>query len=170
MQVTTAAYKNINQSMAGRPRRRTLGRHEEAVIGAAVGSCEVLIMQPANYWKTELQQGRFKLARALQPRYAYRGTIIAATSIAPITAIQFSVNGACLSAMDSTTSIPPVIGGLLCGVTAGVASAVVQSPCQLVEINQQKHGGTMIHIARRVIQTHGLHRLWRGFSMTAARE
>ena len=28
----------------------------------------------------------------------------------------------------------------------------------------------MIYIARRVIQTHGLQRLWRGFSMTAARE
>ena len=74
----------INQ-MAQRRRRRALERHEEAVIGAAVGSCEVLIMQPTNYWKTELQQGRFDLARAIRPRYVYRGTMIAATSIAPIT-------------------------------------------------------------------------------------
>ena len=155
--------------MAQHRRRRALERHEEAVIGAAVGSCEVLIMQPTNYWKTELQQGRFDLARAIRPRYAYRGTMIAATSIAPITAIQFCVNGACLSALDSDAAVSPFVS-LLCGVTAGIASATVQSPSQLVEINQQKHGGTMVSIARRVVQTHGTGTLWRGFSMTAARE
>lgn len=159
----------INQ-MAQRRRRRALERHEEAVIGAAVGSCEVLIMQPTNYWKTELQQGRFDLARAIRPRYVYRGTMIAATSIAPITAIQFCVNGACLSALQSPDAAVSPVVSLLCGVTAGIASATVQSPCQLVEINQQKHGGTMVGIARRVIQTHGARTLWRGFSMTASRE
>lgn len=156
----------------GRKRSRALGRGEEAAIGAACGSIEVCIMQPTVYWKTELQQGRFNLARAITPRYAYRGTLIAATSIAPITAIQFSVNGACMSAFgpSSGSSIPPLAATMLSGVTAGVASALVQSPCQLVEINQQKHGGTMLSIPRRVIDTHGLLGMWRGLSMTAARE
>jgi len=125
-------------------------------------------MQPSVYWKTELQQGRFNLARAVNPQYAYRGTVIAATSIAPITAIQFSANGGCMSVLSPF--FQPVTASLLSSVVAGVVSAVVQSPCQLVEINQQKHGGSVLAIPRRVIDTHGLVGMWRGLSMTAARE
>jgi len=124
-------------------------------------------MQPSVYWKTEMQQGRFNLWRAVNPRFAYRGTVVAATSIAPITAIQFSVNGACISALSGSQ---PVTASLLSSVIAGVVSAAVQSPCQLIEINQQKHGGKALAIPRRVIDTHGLAGMWRGWSMTTARE
>lgn len=124
-------------------------------------------MQPTVYWKAEMQQGRFNLRRAVNPRFAYRGTAIAATSIAPITAIQFSVNGACMSALSD---FQPVTASMLSSVMAGVVSAAVQSPCQLVEINQQKHGGNVLSIPRRVIDTHGLAGMWRGWSMTTARE
>ena len=151
----------------GRKRSRALSRCEEAAIGAACGSIEVCVMQPSVYWKTELQQGRFNLLRAVSPRYAYRGTVIAATSIAPITAIQFSVNGACLSALSG---LQPITASMLSSVVAGVVSAAVQSPCQLLEINQQKHGGSVLAIGRRVVDTHGLAGMWRGASMTAARE
>lgn len=153
----------------GRKRSRALSRGEEAAIGAACGSMEVLIMQPSVYWKTELQQGRFSLRRAINPRYAYRGTAIAATSIAPITAIQFSVNGACMSAL-STEGSSAVAASLCSSVIAGVVSATVQAPCQLVEINQQKHGGNVLAMPRRIIDTHGVTGMWRGLSMTAARE
>lgn len=151
----------------GRKRSRVLTRGEEAAIGAACGSMEVCIMQPSVYWKTEMQQGRFNLRRAVNPRFAYRGTVIAATSIAPITAIQFSVNGACMSALSG---FEPVTASMLSSLMAGVVSAAVQSPCQLVEINQQKHGGSVLAIPRRIIDTHGLAGMWRGWSMTTARE
>ena len=129
-----------------RSRLRPLERYEEAAVGAVTGSCEVFCMQPTVYWKSELQQGRFDIKRAVQPRYLYRGTSIAATSIAPITAIQFSVNGACMSRFGADGG---VAGTLLSGVAAGVVSSIVQSPCQLVEINQQKHGGSMGGIVKR---------------------
>ena len=129
-----------------RTRLRPLSRLEEAGVGAACGSIEVFLMQPTVFWKTELQQGRFDIKRAVQPRYLYRGTSIAATSIAPITAIQFSVNGACMSSFGAEGG---VAGTLLSGVAAGVVSALVQSPCQLVEINQQKHGGSMGGLVKR---------------------
>ena len=87
-------------------------------------------MQPTVYWKAEMQQGRFNLRRAVNPRFAYRGTTIAATSIAPITAIQFSVNGACMSALSD---FQPVTASMLSSMMAGVVSAAVQSPCQLVD-------------------------------------
>jgi len=56
-------------------------------------------------------------------------------------------------------------------VIAGMASAMVQSPFQLVDLNQQNHGGNMASMTRRVISTHGIrHGLYRGASMTAVRE
>ena len=167
-QVSGISHKHCEAAMAdGRKRSRALSRCEEAAIGAACGSIEVCVMQPSVYWKTELQQGRFNLLRAVSPRYAYRGTVIAATSIAPITAIQFSVNGACMSALSG---FQPVTASMLSSVVAGVVSAGVQSPCQLLEINQQKHGGRVLATVRRVVDTHGALGMWRGLSMTAARE
>jgi len=161
------------------PRRREMSRWESATIGALCGSIEMCIMRPTVYWKAELQQGRFSLARAVNPIYAYRGTFIAASSIAPITAIQFSVNAAVkdkLSAMPAAGSAPkgeeasaPFVL-VASSATAGVASALVQSPCQLVEINQQKHGGTMVAMAKRVLGEYGPRGFFRGLSMTMARE
>ena len=163
-----------------------MGRFEEALAGALTGSTEVLIMQPSNFWKTELQQRRFILSRALNPKYIYRGITIAAVTIAPVTAIQFSVNGFCLSSLSSlssttttpttpptttTTPTPPTTTmSILSGLIAGITSAIFQSPAQLIEINQQKHGGTIASFVQRVARTHGTQALWRGFSMTATRE
>lgn len=38
---------------------------------------------------------------------------------------------------------------LLAAVLAGAASALVQCPCQLVEVNQSNHGSSMLKTARR---------------------
>ena len=159
-----------------------MGRFQEAIAGALTGSTEVLLMQPSNFWKTELQQKRFNLSRALNPKYAYRGVTIAAMAIAPVVAIQFSMNGACLSALSAlssstststttTTTKPPTATiSILSGVIAGVSSALFQSPFQLIEINQQKHGGTIAAVVQKIARTHGTRALWRGLSMTATRE
>lgn len=160
-----------------------MGRFEEALAGALTGSTEVLIMQPSNFWKTELQQKRFILSRALNPKYLYRGVTIAAFTIAPVTAIQFSVNGFCLSSLSSlsstttpptttppTTPPPTATVSIFSGLIAGITSAIFNSPAQLIEINQQKHGGTIASFVQRVARTHGAPGLWRGFSMTATRE
>ena len=147
-----------------------MGRFTEAAAGALTGSTEVCIMQPIQFFKTELQQNRFTLTRALQPKYLYRGTLIASTTIAPVVAIQFSVNGACLSAFPALTETQRKKNTYFSGITAGVVSAVIQSPSQLIEVNQQKHGGTIQSIFLRIYRTHGLKTMYRGFSMTATRE
>ena len=133
-----------------------MGRFTEAAAGALTGSTEVCIMQPIQFFKTELQQNRFTLTRALQPKYLYRGTLIASTTIAPVVAIQFSVNGACLSAFPALTETQRKKNTYFSGITAGVVSAVIQSPSQLIEVNQQKHGGTIQSIFLRIYRTHGL--------------
>lgn len=146
----------------------------EGAIGALVGSLEQTIMRPAVYWKTELQQQRFTVARAINPLYCYRGLPVAVACIAPITCIQYSSNSVYSRVLRSFSgnSEDPLGDGqrILCNILAGTTSALVQSPCQLIEVNQQNHGGSMASTAKRVIQTHGVSGLFRGLSMTSMRE
>lgn len=157
----------------GKPSRDELSTVQHGCIGAIVGSVEQSIMRPTVFWKAELQQNRFDLSRALNPRFCYRGLPVAVVSIAPITCIQFGVTNACLNAIkllrgDSVPSSD--IDKLVSGIVAGMASAMVQSPFQLVEVNQQNHGGNMASMAKRVIASYGFRGLYRGASMTAVRE
>jgi len=144
----------------------------DALIGSACGVLEVLMMQPAVYWKAELQQQRFSFARAIDPRFVYRGLFISCLSIAPVTAVQFCVNGLCLRACRALRQdgAVPQSCAMLAGVVAGATSAIIMSPSQLIEINQQKHGGTFLAISRRVLQEHGFPGLYRGYALTATRE
>ncbi|CAJ1433698.1 unnamed protein product, partial [Effrenium voratum] len=149
-----------------------LSAAEHASIGALVGSLEMAIMRPAVFWKTELQQQRFSLMRAVNPSYCYRGLPLAIASIAPITCIQFGANSAFSTALKELRGSSQLSEGdkILAAVTAGAASALVQCPCQLVEVNQSNHGSSMLSTARRVVSMHGILGLYRGYTMGATRE
>merc|ERR1719444_588848 len=69
--------------------------YQKSLIGAGVGSIEQIIMRPAVYWKTELQQQRFNLTRAFHPRYCYRGLPLAVLTVAPVAGIQGGASDAC---------------------------------------------------------------------------
>jgi len=149
---------------------------QHGVIGALVGSIEQAIMRPSCYWKAQLQQQRLTLATALNPRYAYRGLPVAVASIAPVTAVQFAAANFCLDAIRRTKggaalgSEPTEMERFASSAFAGLASASVQSPFQLVEVNQQNNGGAMSTCARKVLDTYGIRGMYRGSSMTFVRE
>ncbi|CAK9033030.1 unnamed protein product [Durusdinium trenchii] len=151
---------------------RELTALEHAGIGASVGSIEMAIMRPAVFWKTELQQQRFSLSRAINPSYCYRGLPLAIASIAPITCIQFGANSLISSGIKATKGASELRESERLGVAvvAGAASALVQCPCQLVEVNQSNHGSSMFSTARRVVSEYGFLGLYRGYSMGATRE
>jgi len=154
-------------------KNRELSAAEHATIGASVGSIEMAIMRPAVFWKTELQQQRFSFARAINPAYCYRGLPLAIASIAPITCIQFGANSLFSSTMKAAKGGNSELNDaerLLSAVMAGAASALVQCPSQLVEVNQSNHGSSMLATARRVVSQNGLLGLYRGYTMGATRE
>lgn len=146
---------------------------QHASIGAVVGSVEQSMMRPSVFWKTELQQKRFDMYRAINPRFCYRGLPMAVVGIAPITCIQFGTNSAILNSFASHRGgISNVSDSdrLVAGVVAGMTSALLQSPCQLVEVNQQNHGGTIFKMVRRIRAAHGIPGFFRGVTMTMGRE
>eukprot|EP00913_Durusdinium_trenchii_P035517 g33237.t1 len=126
-------------SCTGSMADRELTALEHAGIGASVGSIEMAIMRPAVFWKTELQQQRFSLSRAINPSYCYRGLPLAIASIAPITCEQHGS----VHELGPVNAVDPIearhiTDGLASerlgvAVVAGAASALVQCPCQLVE-------------------------------------
>ena len=70
--------------------------------------------------------------------FLYRGVVINATSIAPITAVQFAVNGA-LTALVKKDEVTD-LHRLVIAATAGAASALVSTPAEILMIQQQKSG------------------------------
>eukprot|EP00449_Zooxanthella_nutricula_P041750 CAMPEP_0198612610 /NCGR_PEP_ID=MMETSP1462-20131121/157978_1 /TAXON_ID=1333877 /ORGANISM="Brandtodinium nutriculum, Strain RCC3387" /LENGTH=461 /DNA_ID=CAMNT_0044344411 /DNA_START=1 /DNA_END=1385 /DNA_ORIENTATION=- len=119
----------------GRPKAE-LTTFQHGCIGGVVGSIEQAIMRPTVFWKAQLQQQRFNLSIALNPKYAYRGLPVAVMSIAPVTAVQFGSSNACSKALryarggaGGATDADRFVSSAF----AGTASAMVQSPFQLVE-------------------------------------
>ena len=53
---------------------------------------------------------------------------------------------------------------------AGVASAVVSCPAELVMLHQQTSGAKMVPAVRQLVATHGPLSLWRGMAPTMMRE
>lgn len=160
--------------MATKSVAKELSPAHHAIIGGMVGSIEMAIMKPSVYWKSEMQQGRFSLSRAVNPMYCYRGLPIAVASIAPVTCVQFLANSLLLRGMGAVSGCDAASASdsqrLVAGVFSGFASAAAQSPMQLVEINQQNFGSGMAATVRRVVSCHGIMGLYTGYPMTAIRE
>jgi len=77
-------------SVAAQPVRKSLTTLQYGLIGGAAGTLEVLINQPLVAVKNALQERR---PVPMNPAVLYRGVVVNAGSIAPITAVQFAVNG-----------------------------------------------------------------------------
>merc|ERR1711865_729132 len=124
------------------------------IIGAIAGVGEAIMMQPTVFWKTELQQNRFSMSRAFNPRYLYRGVAIQAASCAPINCVQFAANGAVLDLArqmrGGRNSQPTDAERISAGLIAGALSALVMTPTDNIMITQQKHGGTVVATSKRI--------------------
>ena len=151
-----------------------LSASTHAAIGAVSGVIEVTLLHPTVAWKNALQEGR---QLNLRPSALYRGYVMNVGSFAPITMVQFGVNrllesrlsrtgdGAfflCTPCFKPLRPSPPLGAGsdlsgaqrIAVAATAGVASSVVSTPCELIIIQQQVRtaGAHVLHFRRRASQ------------------
>ncbi|BAM82264.1 carnitine carrier Crc1p [Cyanidioschyzon merolae strain 10D] len=151
---------------------RKLRPGELVGIGALAGVIELCIQQPTIYFKNQIQRSAEIVFR---PSHWYRGLFVNAASIAPITGIQFAGTGIgrnffaarhADAGSDTGLSNGEKIAAACFG---GALSATVSSPAELVMIQQQKRGTTLVsefvNVARQ-----GPFRLYKGFLATAIRE
>lgn len=154
---------------------------ENLVVGAVGGSLETAMQMPILTYKFCLQEGR-----ALPTNIPgwYRGVGVQTGTVAPITAIQFCVNGMLQKVLRAVRpgtgvsqgegdSVRPLTDGemLATAAGAGVVSALVYSPVDLLTIQQQKLDKSLLDTLRFIYQHHGGWKgLYRGLSVCAIRE
>ncbi|KAG0575421.1 hypothetical protein KC19_5G002800 [Ceratodon purpureus] len=143
---------------------RTLTALESSVVGAISGMIEVFIQQPSVNIKNAVQD---KQPVVWNPRILYRGVIVNAASMAPISAIQFGVNTALEERMTGPLTTMDRTG---IGLAAGAVSAVVSSPSEVIMIQQQKTGLSILSQVRYLCHHHGWLSLGRGFIPCLVRE
>ena len=139
-----------------------------ALIGGVSGTIEVCVNQPTVSWKNALQQGR---PISFSPAVMYRGTLINATSIAPITAIQFGVAGLLTESITAAEGRPlshaEKIGTSLCG---GAVSALVVCPADMLIIQQQRTGLTLPAQVTAIAREFGWAKFTKGLLPAIGRE
>jgi len=138
-----------------------------AVAGGISGMVEVAIQQPTIAFKNALQQGR---PIPKNPIEWYRGVVINGVSIAPITAIQFGINN--LLAANALKSKPELSNADRLGfaLTSGALSGLVSGPAELILIQQQLTGLSLVGQAKALIQNHGASIYLRGMTTSMARD
>ncbi|KAG3111474.1 hypothetical protein PI124_g9389 [Phytophthora idaei] len=148
-------------------RAERLSGLQNGAVGSIAGMIEVMLQQPTVAIKNAVQQGH-PIPWSVQA--LYRGVGVSLASIAPVSAIQFAVNGRLLRGLTEPTSAPSDQTKVLCGTLSGVASAVLSAPAELVMTLQQNNGKSFSATVKEVAQEHGVVRLLRGFTATAVRD
>eukprot|EP00803_Ostreobium_quekettii_P004887 evm.model.scf_799.6 EVM.evm.TU.scf_799.6 scf_799:45048-50035(-) len=140
---------------------------EHTAIGGLAASVEAVMMQPMLAVKNALQEGR-PVPR--NPLHLYRGVGVNVLTIAPITATQFGANRLAEKALMATAGDVGGGGHMLCACSAGVLSAFIASPAELVIIRQQKSGRSLGVETADLLRTHGPRVVGRGLGTCMLRE
>lgn len=163
--------KNESQSPTSASVRIPLSPLENLSVGAIGGAVETCLQMPILTYKFCAQEGR---AFPATVGGWYRGVGVQAGTVAPITALQFVVNGILQSIVrgreDANRDLTD-FETISTAAGAGVISALVYSPVDLTTIQQQKLSLGPIATVRRIVADHGfINGLFRGFFATAVRE
>jgi hypothetical protein len=142
-----------------------LNETENATVGMTVGVIEVLCLQPFNYAKNMIQQGQPLTA---DPRKLYRGVGANCINMGSCTMIQFAVGGAAKKAIIGTETRPlKAYEEMGAGILAGMTSALIGSPLELIMIQQQRKGGSAASAIKNIATPSNI---LRGFTGAAVRE
>lgn len=129
------------------------------------GIIEVAALQPFNYAKNAMQQG---MPLSMSPAVLYRGVVPNMVNMGSCTMLQFSFGGGmkrflAQSNADGKLTKTQEMGA---GLVAGGTSALFGSPLELIMIQQQRTGASLVATARSLVGPN----MMRGFTMTATRE
>ena len=172
MATTSAAVNTVTHDAA--PETAALTTMEDLYVGGLSGVTMILTTMPVLTWKFCIQTGT-PFPTALGGWY--RGVLVQASSIAPVTAVQFLFNGALKKMISGASPLSSrmkreltTVERLVAGLGAGVVSAVLLSPVDMLTIQQQKLGLSLMGSLQYILVEAGPVELWRGVVATAARE
>eukprot|EP00978_Attheya_sp_CCMP212_P034873 scaffold148849_cov49-Attheya_sp.AAC.1 len=124
-----------------------LNELQNASVGMTVGVIEVSCLQPLNYAKNMVQQGQ---PLTMDPKKLYRGVGANMVNMGSCTMIQFAMGGKLKQLVAGTDADGKALRSvkpheeMLCGIGAGITSALVGGPLELIMIQQQRKGGSTV--------------------------
>jgi len=127
-----------------------------------------VVGQPMVYCKNMLQQG---IRPSANPLHWYRGYVIHASSMVPITAMQMWSNN--VIARMLTGGKPELASDVqksIAAVGAGAFTSTVASPSELVILYQQNAGTSLLQAAKDVYRRYGMAGYLRGMPLVATRD
>jgi len=141
---------------------------ENLSVGVASGTIEVCLLQPMLYCKNAAQQG---LPLTLNPAVLYRGISMSVVNMSILTGVQFPLMGAVSRAVAQgeerkLTGSEQVGAGFI----AGALSVFVCAPMELIMIQQQRKGTSLVEATRRIVSERGPLTLFRGLETSCGRE
>lgn len=129
---------------------------------------QVVMLQPMLYCKNATQQG---IPLTLDPRVLYRGVGVSIGNMVVLTGLQFPLTGAVAKTITGGVDRP--LGKsekIASGFAGGAISGFVCAPMELVMIQQQRFGTSMLNAAARIVQEKGPLGLFRGLETSCGRE
>ena len=154
--------KNFNEKY------QNLNSKQNTFLGIISGIIDVSITQPLVYWKVASQQ-KFKFT--LNPSIVYRGTITNMFSMSILTGLQFPLTA--ISSKIITNGENRRLNDneiILSGFIGGSISGIICAPLELLMIQQQKYGGSLINTSKQIIRKYGLKKHFRGIITSCGRE
>lgn len=140
---------------------------QSILIGSSAGGMEVLIDHPLWSIKTRMQRGD---SFTFNPTLLYRGILPNAASMIPITAIQVSLNRCFQNIFFKNSDELSNSQRITSAFVAGIGSAFVSGPTEMVMTYQSKTGGSFYTAGKHLIFQAGWHCLFSGLPATMARE
>lgn len=123
---------------------------ENTVLGVCAGTIEVTILQPMLYCKNATQQG---LPFTVDPRVLYRGLGMSVINMSVLTGVQFPLTGAVSKVVTRGADRPlSPSEKIASGFMGGAISGIVCAPMELVMIQQQRFGTSLLGAAGRCDQ------------------
>lgn len=149
--------------------RVPLSPMENLAMGSFSGALETSIQMPILTYKLCLQEGR---PFPTTMKGWFRGVAVQAGTVAPITAIQFAVNGLLQSLVRGNDTQRKLNDMEVIGTAAGAGalSAVVYSPVDLTTIQQQKLAKNPVDTIRHLFKQYGVRGMTRGMMACSLRE
>lgn len=141
---------------------------ENFAVGATAGTIEVTLLQPMLYCKNATQQG---LPLTLNPFVLYRGLTVSVINMASLTALQFPLSSFSAGVITGGAERPLTdVEEVAAGFCGGVMSGFLCAPMELVLIQQQRFGGSLLATPFRLMRDVGPLTLFRGLSTSCGRE
>ena len=136
---------------------------ENMIIGGLSSFGTVGLLQPTLYLKNARAQG---LEASFDPRVLYRGIGVNLANEMGQLSMQFGVTGFFKRLFPETP-----LGELSAAATAGGLVAFYASPCELIMVQQQRYGLSLVQTASNVFSRFGMiYSLSRGLSLSIARD